>query len=377
MTTAARISEAVSTGMGACTANRNAASDEVFHATGQERRSHQTLNFSFHGHGSTLFGIQIVNVLLTLLTLGWYHFWAKARVRRYLFNQTECAGDRLAYHGTGKELCMGFLKAMVVFGIPYFCLTAAVQVMDVPPWSSSLLRSLGGLLLLLYVPIAMVAARRYRCSRTSWRGIRFCFHGTTWDFLKLHFIGWFFTIISLGIYYPYFLTRRHAFLVSHTSVGTQPFIFDGQGRRLAQAFVPTLLLSYLIIVGCIVLLAMKLENGSFLVLLLPLMLGPLWAWFLAMKHNFLWNHTLIASSRFQSTVTWQRFLTLYLGNAALLFMTAGAAWPWVTIRNACFLLSNLTLRGPLDFEHILQHAAQASTTGEGLSNLLDAGFDMD
>ena len=76
-------------------------------------------------------------------------------------------------------------------------------------------------------------------------------------------------------------------------------------------------------------------------------------------------------------MTWQRLLTLYLGNAALLLLTAGIAWPWVTVRNAGFLLSNLTLRGPLDLEHILQNAAQASTTGEGLSNLLDTGFDMD
>lgn len=375
--TIAQISEVVSSGQRARPANRNLTSDESLPITEQERQSHETLHFSFHGRGGTLFGIQIVNVLLTLMTLGWYHFWAKAKVRRYLFSQTECTGDRFAYHGTGKELYKGFLKAMVVFGIPYFCLTAAAQFIDSPPWISFILRSLGGILLLLYVPIAMVAARRYRCSRATWRGIRLCFHGKTWDFLKLHFTGWLLTALSLGIYYPYFLTRRYAFLISHTSLGTQPFTFDGHGRHLARAFAVTLFLSYLIVIGCVLLLAVKLEKGGLLFLLLPLILGPLWTWFLARKHNFLWGHTLIASSRFHSTVTWQRLLTLYLGNAALLLLTAGVAWPWVTVRNAGFLLSNLTLRGPVDFEHILQNAAQASTTGEGLSNLLDTGFDMD
>lgn len=375
--TIAQISDAVSSGQRARPADRNPTSEVDLPTTDQERRSHETLHFSFHGRGGTFFGIQVVNLLLTLMTLGWYHFWAKAKVRRYLFSQTECAGDRFAYHGTGKELYKGFLKAMVVFGIPYLCLTAATQFFDLPSWISFILRSLGGILLLLYVPIAMVAARRYRCSRASWRGIRFCFHGQTWDFLKLHFTGWLFTAISLGIYYPYFLTRRYAFLVSHTSVGTQPFTFDGHARRLARAFAATLFLSYLIVMGWVLLLAVKLENGGLLFLLLPLILGPLWTGFLARKHNFLWCHTLIASSRFESTVTWQRLLTLYLGNAALLLLTAGVAWPWVTIRNAGFLLSNLTLRGPVDFEHILQNAAHASTTGEGLSNLLDTGFDMD
>ena len=167
---------------GAHPASRNVTSDDGLPTTEQERRSHETLHFSFHGRGATLFGIQVVNVLLTLMTLGWYHFRAKAKVRRYVFNQTACAGDRFAYHGTGKELFKGFLKAMVVFGIPYFCLTAAAQLINSPPWISFTLRSLGGILLFLYVPIAMVAARRYRCSRASWRGIRFRFHGTTSGF---------------------------------------------------------------------------------------------------------------------------------------------------------------------------------------------------
>src|SRR5574341_778908 len=71
---------------------------------------------SFRGEGGTLFGIHIVNVLFTLATLGWYYFWAKTRTRRFLFSQSEFAGDRFAYHGTGKEILIGTLKAVVIFG---------------------------------------------------------------------------------------------------------------------------------------------------------------------------------------------------------------------------------------------------------------------
>src|SRR5262245_8067703 len=70
---------------------------------------------SFHGKGGSLFGIIIVNMLLTIATLGIYSFWGKVKVRRYLYNQTEFSGDRFAYHGTGKELFIGFLKAVLVF----------------------------------------------------------------------------------------------------------------------------------------------------------------------------------------------------------------------------------------------------------------------
>src|SRR5262247_2823684 len=58
---------------------------------------------AFLGSGGTLLGIHVVNVLLTLSTLGVYYFWAKTRVRRYLFSESEFAADRFAYHGTGRE----------------------------------------------------------------------------------------------------------------------------------------------------------------------------------------------------------------------------------------------------------------------------------
>ena len=62
----------------------------------------------FHGSAMGLFGIQAINALLTLLTLGVFYFWAKTRVRRYVMGETELEGDRFAYHGTGRELLVGF-----------------------------------------------------------------------------------------------------------------------------------------------------------------------------------------------------------------------------------------------------------------------------
>src|SRR3970040_1427298 len=85
---------------------------------------------SFHGSGGSLFGIHIVNVLLTLITLGIYYFWGKVRVRSYLLSQSEFEGDRFSYHGTGKELLIGWLKAMLVFGVPVGLLVNAPELLD-------------------------------------------------------------------------------------------------------------------------------------------------------------------------------------------------------------------------------------------------------
>ena len=78
---------------------------------------------SFHGVGGTLFGIHIVNVFLTIVTLGIFYFWGKARVRRYLWSQMAIAGDRFAFHGTGREMLIGFLKAMLLFAVPLIALS--------------------------------------------------------------------------------------------------------------------------------------------------------------------------------------------------------------------------------------------------------------
>jgi uncharacterized membrane protein YjgN (DUF898 family) len=75
---------------------------------------------SFQGNGGTLFGIQIVNLLLIIVTLGIYYFWAKTRVRVYTWSQVDFNGDRFSYHGTAKEVLIGWLKALVIFGIPFF-----------------------------------------------------------------------------------------------------------------------------------------------------------------------------------------------------------------------------------------------------------------
>lgn len=332
---------------------------------------------SFHGMGGTLLGMHVVNVCLTLVTLGGYHFWAKAKIRRYLFSHTSFAGDRFAYHGTGKELYQGFLKAMLVFGIPYFSLTAAHTFIDLPMWIDVLAQAFAGLVFFLYVPVAIVNARRYRCTRTSWRGIRFSFRGRSVDFLKLYFRGWFFTVLTLGSYYPYFHTQRQAFLHSHTYFGNQPFRFTGHGSGVMVPFAVTLLATYAVLVLCGAALAMQLTNAGLTLLLIPFVLGPLWIWLLGQKQRYFWNHTSFGGAHFSSDITWQRLLTLYLGNLGLLLATLGWAWPWVTVRNARFFIGTLSLQGPVDLDRVVQDTTEASVTGEGLSNLLDTGFEMD
>jgi uncharacterized membrane protein YjgN (DUF898 family) len=306
---------------------------------------------SFHGSGGTLLGIHVVNVLLILVTLGVYYFWAKTRVRRYVWSESQFDGDRFAYHGIGKELLLGFLRAFLVFLLPIIALTVIRDWLDVAAHIKAMAASLSPLLLFLFIPVAMVGARRYRLSRTSWRGIRFSFRGQAWRFILIFIKGSLLTGMTFGLYYPFFLTERQAFMVSHSYFGNERFEFNGRGRDLFGNYLLALLLT------------------------LPT-LGLCWFWFVARKRRFFWNHTRFGPARFRSTVSGGSLVGLYLVNGLLLLGTLGLAWPWVRVRNIRFTFRYLALDGEVDLERIQQQAQFASATGEGLAGFLDTGFDL-
>jgi uncharacterized membrane protein YjgN (DUF898 family) len=306
---------------------------------------------TFHGSGGTLLGIHVVNVLFILLTLGVYYCWAKTRVRRYLFSGTAFEGDRFAYHGTGKELFFGFLRAFGVFLVPIIVLTIVRDQLDVDPRIKTGAAFLISVLFLIFIPVAMVGSRRYRLTRTSWRGIRFSFRGKAWAFIPVFLKGYFLSGLTFGLYYPFYLTRRQEFMVSNSYFGNERFGFDGRGWELFRSFVLSILLT------------------------IPT-LGVCWIWYLARKRRFFWDHTRFGAARFRSTATGGALLGLYVVNALLLLSTVGLAWPWVRVRNIRFAFRYLSLEGPLDLERVQQQAQFASATGEGLAGFLDTGFDL-
>src|SRR5437899_4021559 len=243
---------------------------------------------TFHGSAGTLFGIHTVNILLTLVTLGFYRFWGKVKIRRYILSQTGFEGDRFGYHGTGKELLLGFVKALLFVGLPIAALSWAGQLTE-----DTLIqvgaRLLTSSLVFIFIPIAVVGARRYRLSRTSWRGIRFSFRGKAWVFVKIFIVASLLSALTLTLYYPFFQTRQQEFMVSNSCFGRRQFRFDGRGRDLLGAYVVALLL------------------------LVPT-LGIYLFWFHARKTRYFWAHTYFEAARIRSTMTAGRLLTQNLVN---------------------------------------------------------------
>ena len=300
----------------------------------------------FLGEGGELFGIFVVNVLLTLLTLGIYSFWAKVKTRRYLWGQTEFAGDRFGFHGTGRELFIGWLKAVALFGGLVLITETIIPML----WDSPLAGLVGEFLLAIgfvaLLPLAIIGSMRYRLSRTSWRGIRFNFHGEYRELLGVLLRSFLLMGLTLGLYLPFYQTNLRRFLAEHSRFGSASFTFHGDGRALLGRYVLTLLLT------------------------VPT-LGLIWPWHLAFQRRYYWNHTTFAGELFRCTVTGRGLLGLYAVNLAIIVLSLGLALPWATVRTRRFDMETLVLQGPVDIEHITQQAQADTPTGEELSGFLD------
>jgi len=305
----------------------------------------------FRGSGAALFGIHVINALLILATAGIYFFWAKVRVRSYLWSESEFEGDRFAYHGTGRELITGFAKAVLFFFLPITLLNTAPEMLEASPLVIVAARLAVSILAAIFVPVAVVGARRYRLSRTSWRGIRFSLRASTREFIGVWVRGWMLTSLTLGLYYPFFVTSQQRFLTGHTWFGSQRFSFDGRGRDLVGAWLGTI------------------------VLFVPT-LGLAWFWFAAKRQRYYAEHTRFAGARFRSAVTAPKLAWLTISTWIGLLCTVGLAWPWLTVRTTRRGFAWLSLDGPLALESITQQAQQVSATGEGLAGFFDADLGL-
>ena len=165
--------------------------------------------FSFAGSGVEYFRIWIVNLFLSIVTLGIYSVWAKVRREKYLHRAMLLDGSAFEYHGTPRAIFRGRALAVLIFA----GLSAAQHVSNEAYW---------GLLLLLtpLVPWFAVRAFRFRAHNTSYRGIRFAFHGTYRQAMTA-IVGYgALTMLTFGLTYPYWYAKMRLFVFDNLSYGT-------------------------------------------------------------------------------------------------------------------------------------------------------------
>ena len=120
-----------------------------------------TLAIVFTGSGSEYFRIWIVNLLLTLVTLGLYYPWAKVRRLRYFHGNTLVGGEPLGFHADPKKMLKGYLLVGVLLAL-----------YSVAGHFDAVAGLIAFVAVMLIWPALLKSSMQFRLANTSWRGLR-------------------------------------------------------------------------------------------------------------------------------------------------------------------------------------------------------------
>jgi uncharacterized membrane protein YjgN (DUF898 family) len=183
----------------------------------------------FLGQERVYWRLLIRGGVLLMVTLGIYRFWLATDIRRFLWANTEIAGESLEYTGTATELLIGFLIAIALL-IPLYAafFLAALELQLLGQLSSVL----GFVLLAWLGQFAVYRARRYRLTRTVYRGVRFHQTGSAWRYAICAVFWWGMIAVTLGLAYPWSLATLERFKMRNTGYGDLSGSFAGSATTL-------------------------------------------------------------------------------------------------------------------------------------------------
>lgn len=211
----------------------------------------------FLGPERTLWMLLSRGAVLLAITLGIYRFWLATDTRRFLWNNTEIAGDSLEYAGTARELLLGFLIAIAL-------LVPINVLLFFGAFVKGTIGQLSGLIaiavLAVFGQFAVYRARRYRLTRTIYRGLRFRQTGSAWRYAVCATFWWVMIAITLGLAYPFAQASLERFKIGNTWYGELRGRFEGSGFSL---FFRGLLLWLVVMVPLIIGLAVGLGTLDF------------------------------------------------------------------------------------------------------------------
>jgi len=193
----------------------------------------------FLGDEGVYWRLRIKGAALVVVTLGIYRFWLATDVRRFLWSNTEISGDTLEYNGLATELLIGFLFAVAILVPLYMGFALVALELDLVAVTPALI---GFALLLLLGEYALYRARRYRLTRTVFRGLRFDQHGSPWRYALYALVCWGIVIVTLGLAYPWTAAFIERFKMRNTSYGDLQGRFEGRGLALFWRGLPIWLL---------------------------------------------------------------------------------------------------------------------------------------
>ncbi|MCK4841851.1 MAG: DUF898 domain-containing protein [Methylococcales bacterium] len=336
-----------------------------------------TQQFEFHGKAGEFFKIWIVNMMLSIITLGIYSAWAKVRTRKYFYNNTLLMNTPFDYLADPIKILKGRLIVLAIFLIYLFSELISPMVQ--------------GILLLLFIlslPWVIIRAMIFNMYNSAYRNIRFHFSAkyltALWVFLGLPFL----VALSLGLAYPYFIKEQKKFIIDHTTYGTSPFNMDASVGSIYSIFFKMIgiFLLLAILIGVVGVIADDLGSyGEMLknpatmgtpLIFVSLAIIPFYIFAVGYWHtnliNLIINHTTLQQSQLTSELQTIKICWIFVSNTLAIIFSLGLLIPWAMIRTTKYRISCMSLITNSDPDaFIAAESEQAAAIGEEAGDFLD------
>lgn len=325
------------------------------------------LSMEFTGKGSEYFKIWLVNIILTILTIGIYSPWAKVRRKQYFYGNTRLQGNSFEYLASPTKILKGRL---ILVG---FIAISSLADKFVP-----IVGKLLGLVFLIVFPWLVVRSLAFNARNSATRNIRFGFSGSVKEAGKVYILWPFVTTLTLGILFPYVYFRQKKFIVENSSYGTTPFKFGATAKDYYRIFFSAVIP---ILIGLAAMAAawIMLPPGfSFVGALIALGLYLyLFAFYSVKTTNLLYNSSRLGPHRLESTMQVRPYLSLIITNSLATALTLGLFHPWAKIRTMRYKLDHLVLKARRDLDGFVAHEQkQVSALGEEAADFFDIDFGL-
>jgi uncharacterized membrane protein YjgN (DUF898 family) len=369
--------------------------EELAPAANDSATQPETLAFTFTGSGQEYFRIWVVNLMLTVATLGIYSAWAKVRRLQYFDRNTQLAGATFDFRGDPKAILKGRMLAVCLFAAYHYAIgfsqTVGLVVIGV---------------LLAALPCFVRSALRFRLHNTQYRGVHFDFSGSVGGAYRAYLpplvtfllpgvaaavvVTEDASLYALLLYlaWPLMFGAMKSYQQRHLQFGTAAAAYDLPVRRFIKPF----LIAVLVALAGMTVLGTALGLTTFLWtkvaggvaqsgwerIIMPL-LGALMAaytvyllagpYLQARFANMVWSNTAFPGVELRSTMRAREFVRLQTVNALLTVLTLGLFRPFAAVRVYRYRLAHLEVHTSASFEqHVAAARRRASAAGDGVAD---------
>lgn len=322
----------------------------------------------FEGKGMEYFRIWIVNIALTILTLGIYSAWAKVRNKQYFYGSTSIKSQSFLYHATGWQILKGRLIAVVAFVIFSF-----IPVLNI----------LLPLLMIFAAPWLVNSGLRFNARMSSWRNVHFNFEGSYGRAFMVLFVWPLLAILTLGILAPKAVYKLANYIVTSHKYGDEPFNFSATDKVYGRVIYGAMILALVVIVAIAITVSAS-STSIYAPMVLPALIGVAYIGFFfgsiavnVLLFNIYWNHVQLQGNGFKAYMSPAKFIWVFISNSIAVGLSLGLLLPWSKVRMARLKASALTMIEVTSLDQIqAEQQEKSNAIGEELGEVfdVDVGF---